>query len=70
MTSQPGEQLIAVNILPNISRSKVNQTMKFGQLREYNMRIILLENSYAKCGGETFSRPFPEKSKSSLSQDR
>ena len=31
MTSQPGKQTIIIHILPNISRSKDNQTMKFGQ---------------------------------------
>ena len=31
MTSQPGLQTIAIHILPNISQSKGNQTMKFGQ---------------------------------------
>ena len=38
MTSQPGEQTIAIDVLPNISRSKDNQTMKLGQLIEYNNR--------------------------------
>ena len=38
MTSESGKQAIAIQILPNISRSK---EMKFGQLREYK-------------GGETF----------------
>ena len=37
--------------------------MKFGQLIEYNMRNICLENSYKKCGGETIPRPFSEKIK-------
>ena len=32
MTSQPGEQTIAVDILPNISRRKGNQKMKLRQL--------------------------------------
>ena len=32
MMSQPGEQTTAIYILPNISRSKGNQAMKFGQL--------------------------------------
>ena len=58
MTSQPGKQTILVHILPNISRNKVNQTMKFGQLIEYNMRNIALEKSYTKYGGETIPRPF------------
>ena len=30
--SQPGQQTIAIHILPNISRSEGNQAMKFGQL--------------------------------------
>ena len=38
MTSQPGLQTVAIHILPNISQSKANQTMKFGQLIEYNKR--------------------------------
>ena len=48
MTSQTGQQIITIttHILPNISRSKRNQTMKFGQLIEYNMRNTFLENSY------------------------
>ena len=33
-TSQPGKQTIAIPTLPNITRSKGNQTMKFGQLIE------------------------------------
>ena len=48
MTSQPGYQTIAIYILPDISRSKGNQTMKFGQLIECNMRNIFLEKSYTK----------------------
>ena len=35
MTSQHEEQTIAVHILSNSSRSKGNQTMKLGQLIEY-----------------------------------
>ena len=53
MTSQPGYQTIAIRILPNIPRSKGNQTMKFGQLIEYNMRNSFAEKSYTKCAGET-----------------
>ena len=58
MTSQSGQQTIVIHALPNISRSKDNQTMKFGQLIECNMRNIFLEKSYTKCGGETSPRPF------------
>ena len=38
MTSQTGQHIITIHILPNISRSKDNQPIKFGQLIEYNMR--------------------------------
>ena len=69
MTSQPGKQTILVHILPNISRNKVNQTMKFGQLIEYNMRNIALEKSYTKYGGETSPRPFSGKLKLSIYLD-
>ena len=47
VTSQPGKQTIAIHILPNISRREGNQTIKFGQLIEYN-RNIFLEKSYTK----------------------
>ena len=52
MTSLAGQQIIAIHILPNILRSKCNQTMKFGQLIEYDMRNLFLEKSYKKCGRE------------------
>ena len=45
MTSQPGRQTVATHILPYISKSKDNQTVKFGQLIEYNMTKIFLEKS-------------------------
>ena len=32
MTSQPRKQTIAIHILPNVSWSKGNQTMRFGQV--------------------------------------
>ena len=44
MTSQPALQIIATQILPHISQSKDNQTMKFGQLIEYNNRNIIFKN--------------------------
>ena len=40
MRSQTELQILAIHILPNISRSKGNQIMKFGQLTEYNMKNI------------------------------
>ena len=39
---------ITIHILPNISGSRGIQTMKFGQLIEYNLRKIFLEKSYTK----------------------
>ena len=36
-------------IFTNISWSKSNQTMKFDQVIEYNMRNTFLERSYTKC---------------------
>ena len=45
MTSQIGNQTNTINILlPDISKSKDNQTMKFGQLIEYNMTIFYIKN--------------------------
>ena len=54
-------------MLPNISRSKGNQTIKFGHLIEYNMRNTFFEKSYPKGGGETIPRPFSKKSKLTVS---
>ena len=44
--------------------------MKFGQLKEYNLRNIFLEKSCTKCGGETSARPFSGKLKLSISLDQ
>ena len=55
--SKPGLQTIAIHILPNISQSKGNQTMKFYQLMEYNKTNIFLQKLCGKCGRETSSRP-------------
>ena len=56
--SQAGKEIITIHILPNISRSKDNKTMKFRSLIEYNRRNIFLENSYLKCGKKASPRPF------------
>ena len=58
MTVQTGQQTITIHILPNISRSKNNQTKKNGQLIEFNMTNAFLKKLYTKCGGETSPRPF------------
>ena len=70
MTLQPGLKAIVIHVLPNILRSKGNQSMKFGQLILCNMRNIFLEKSYTKMDGETSPRPFPEKLKLSMSLDQ
>ena len=70
MTSQSGKQTIAIHILPNILTSKCNQTMKLGQLIEYNIRNIFLEKSNAKCGGETIPGHFSKKSKFIISPEK
>ena len=67
MTSQTGKQIIVIHILSNISRSKENQTMKFGQLIEYHMRNIFLEKSCTKFDGKTSCRLFSGKLKLSIS---
>ena len=48
MASQPSLQTIAIQILLNISQSNGNQTMKFGQLIEYNKGNILLQKLWRK----------------------
>ena len=40
MMSKPGLQTITIHILPNLSQSKGNQVMKFGQVIEYNKRNV------------------------------
>ena len=48
MTSQPGLHTIPIHIVFNISQSKCNQTMKYGQLIEHNktniLNILYVEN--------------------------
>ena len=43
MMTQPEKQTTAIHIFPNFSRSECNQSMKFGQLIEYNIRNIFVE---------------------------
>ena len=57
ITLQSGQQINTIHILVNISRIERNQTMKFGQLIEYNMCNTFLEKSYTKCGGEASLSP-------------
>ena len=65
MTSQPEKQTIAIYILPNISKSKCNKTMKLCRLIEYSIENFILKNH--THGEETIARPFSKKSELSLS---
>ena len=49
--------ILIIHIWPDISISKGNKAIKFGQLIEYN-RKMFLEKSCTKCGGRTSPRPF------------
>ena len=57
VTSQSGYPAIAIHILPIISRSKSNQTMKFGQLIGYKKKIFFFKN-YAENKAERLVRDF------------
>ena len=70
MTSQTRKQVITIQILPNISRSKVNQRTKLCQRIKHTMRNIFLKNPYTNCGGETIPRPFSKKFKIRISLDQ
>ena len=47
--------------MTNIASTKGNQSMKFGQLIEYNRRNIFLERTFTKYGGETSSQTLSQK---------
>ena len=57
MMSQTRQQINTIHILPNFSRSKGNQTKKFGQLIEYNM-IFFLKNHTQNVVEELVPDPF------------
>ena len=61
MTSQPGQQTIAIHILTNILRRKTNQAVNPGQFIEYNLQNIFFGKSCTKCDAETIPRPFFKK---------
>ena len=58
MTSQNGKQTIVIQVLPNISRSKRNQRMKFGQLIDYNRELFLLKNDTKNVVEKLVPNPF------------
>ena len=53
------------HILPNISRIKGNQQLKFDQLIEYNIK-----STFTKCGRKAISGPCSKKSKFCISLDQ
>ena len=57
MMSQPGKQIITI------------QHIAIHKLIEYNMGKVFLEKSYTKSGGKTSTRPFSQKTISSISLD-
>ena len=70
MTSKTSKQIIAIRISFKVSRSKGNETMKFDQFIEYNMKSSFLEKPYTNSGGETTPRPSPKTSKLRISLDQ
>ena len=44
MTPQTGKQIVTIYILLNITTGKGNQAINFGQLIEYNVKNIFLQN--------------------------
>ena len=70
ITSETETQTIAIHIMPSVSKSKCNQTMKFVKLIEYNVRNIFVEKQHTKCGGEASTNTFYKKLKLSISLDQ
>ena len=58
MTSSTGKQIIAMQTLPNTSKSKYNQTISFSQLIEYNTKNIFLQKSHTNIVEELVQVPF------------
>ena len=56
MTSQTGQKVIIIHILPNTSKSKGNWEIKLGQLIKYNVRNIFFQKSSTKLGRKTSFR--------------
>ena len=51
MTSQPGQQTIAIHIFLNVSWIKDNWAIKFGQLQSLTIEIVLIKNNAEKKAG-------------------
>ena len=56
-----GKQIVRIYIVPNISKSLRNQTMKLSEFIEYNMKKIFFLKSYVNCGRKIDPRPFSKK---------
>ena len=50
MRSEPRKQTIIIHILSNISRNNDNQTKKYSQFVEHNLRNIFLPKIIHKIG--------------------
>ena len=55
LTSQTRQRIISIHILLNISRSKGNQTLKFGQLIKLSVRNITSSRPHLKASGHYIS---------------
>ena len=69
MTSQTRQLIITVPIFFNISRSKGNQTIKFGYLIKYNIRNSVYEKTYSNLLGKLVLESFI-KAKLSISSNQ
>ena len=58
MASQPGWETITIHILTNISISKDNEAIKFGQLIEHNKKHFFLKNHTQNVMEILFPDPF------------
>ena len=58
MTPQTRKQTIVRHILPDVSRRIGNQTMKVGQLIEYNVIILFLKHQTENEAGTLLSDLF------------
>ena len=56
MASQPGQQSNCNAYIDQYLKNKGNQTLKFGQLKEFDVTNNFFEKSYTTCGGETISQ--------------
>ena len=63
-----GQQVIIIHISPNISTSKLNQAMNFGQLIKYSQKKIFPQKSCRKSGRDTSFRPLFFFKKKALNQ--